>query len=104
MTAPVRSANAFSSSRTAGISSGLAAAATWPRTAPVPCARAATRCGAFSSLFPGAADGLAVDRNYQPAVGLHRPGVKPGATDLAGHVRADQGERAPERGLLRRLA
>jgi hypothetical protein len=28
---------------------------------------------------PGAADGLAVDRDYQLAAGLRRPGVKPGA-------------------------
>jgi hypothetical protein len=53
---------------------------------------------------PGAADGLAVDRDYQPAAGLHRPGVQPGANDLAGQVRAYQDERAPERGLLRRPA
>jgi hypothetical protein len=59
---------------------------------------------AFLFPVPGAADGLAVDRDYQPAAGLRRPGVKPGANDLAGHARADQGERAPERGLLRRPA
>jgi len=58
----------------------------------------------FLFPVPGAADGLAVDRDYQPAAGLRRPGVKPGANDLAGHARADQGERAPERGLLRRPA
>jgi hypothetical protein len=52
----------------------------------------------------GAADGLAAGRDYQPAAGLRRPGVKPGANDLVEHVRADQGERAPERGLLRRPA
>ena len=50
MTAPARSVNAFSSSRTAGISLDFASTATWPRNAPVPCARAATRCGAFPSL------------------------------------------------------
>jgi hypothetical protein len=49
----------------------------------------------FLFPVPGAADGLAVDRDYQPAAGLRRPDVKPGAHDLAGHVRADQGERAP---------
>ena len=49
-TAPARSANAFSSSRTAGISLLFSSTATWPRTAPMPCARAATRCGAFPSL------------------------------------------------------
>jgi hypothetical protein len=31
---------------------------------------------------PGVADGLAVDRDDQPAAGLRRPGVKPGANDL----------------------
>jgi len=52
----------------------------------------------------GAADGLAVDRDHQPAADLHGPGMQPGAEDLVQHVRADQGERAPERGLLRRAA
>ena len=50
MTAPARPVNALSSSRTAGISFDRASAATWPRTAPMPCASAATRCGAFPSL------------------------------------------------------
>ena len=50
MTAPARSANAFSSSRTAGISLDFSSTATCPRTVPMPCARAATRCGAFRSL------------------------------------------------------
>ena len=50
-TAPARPANAFSSSRTAGISLDFSSTATWPRTAPMPCARAATRCGALPSLF-----------------------------------------------------
>ncbi len=43
-------ANAFSSSRTAGISLDFASTATCPRTAPMPCASAATRCGAFPAL------------------------------------------------------
>ena len=51
MTAPARSVNAFSRSRTAGISLDFASTATCPRTAPMPCASAATRCGAFPSLF-----------------------------------------------------
>ena len=51
MTAPARLANAFSRSRTAGISFDFSSTATWPRTAPMPCASAATRCGAFPSLF-----------------------------------------------------
>jgi hypothetical protein len=50
MTAPARLANVFSRSRTAGISFDFASTATWPRTAPMPCASAATRCGAFPSL------------------------------------------------------
>jgi hypothetical protein len=50
-TAPARSANAVSSSRTAGISFDFSSTATWPRTAPIPCARAATRCGAFLFLL-----------------------------------------------------
>jgi hypothetical protein len=50
-TAEARLANAFSRSRTAGISLGFSSTATWPRTAPMPCASAATRCGAFPSLF-----------------------------------------------------
>ena len=51
-----------------------------------------------------AADGLAVDGDHQPAAGLHGPGVQPGAENPVQHVGADQGERAPERGLLRRPA
>jgi hypothetical protein len=43
-----------------------------------------------------AADGLAVDRDDQPAAGPRGPGPEPGAEDLVEHVRADQGERAPE--------
>jgi hypothetical protein len=50
MTAAVRPANAFSRSRTAGISFDLTSTATWPRTAPIPCASAATRCGAVPVL------------------------------------------------------
>ena len=51
MTADARLANAFSRSRTAGISLLFSSTATWPRTAPIPCARAATRCGAFTPLL-----------------------------------------------------
>ena len=51
MTAPARLANAFSRSRTAGISFDFSSTATWPRTVPMPCARAATRCGAFPPLL-----------------------------------------------------
>jgi hypothetical protein len=50
------------------------------------------------------ADGLAVDRDYQPPADLHRSGPQPGAEDLIQPVLADQGECAPERGLLRRAA
>ena len=50
MTAEARLANAFSRSRTAGISLDFSSTATWPRTAPMPWARAATRCGALLSL------------------------------------------------------
>ena len=51
-----------------------------------------------------AADGLAVDGDHQPAAGLHRPGVQPGAGNPVEHVRADPGKPTPERGLLRRAA
>ena len=51
ITAPARLAKAFSRSRTAGISFDFASTAACPRTAPMPCARAATRCGTFPSLF-----------------------------------------------------
>jgi len=51
-----------------------------------------------------APDGLAVDGDHQPAAGLHRPGVQPGTEDPVEHISADQGECAPERGLLRRAA
>ena len=104
MTAPARLANAFSRSRTAGISLDFASTAACPRTAPMPCASAATRCGAFPSLSLRAADGLAVDRDHQPAAGLHGPGAQPGTENPVEHVGADQGERPPERGLLRRAA
>jgi hypothetical protein len=39
-TAPARPVNPFSSFRTAGISLDFPSTATWPRTAPIPCARA----------------------------------------------------------------
>ena len=51
MIAPARPSNALSSSRTAGISLDFSSTATWPRTAPMPCARAATRWGAFPFLL-----------------------------------------------------
>ena len=51
-----------------------------------------------------AADGLAVDRDHQPAACPPRPRPQPRAEDPVEHVRADQGERAPERRLLRRPA
>jgi hypothetical protein len=43
-----------------------------------------------------AADGLAVDRDHQPAAGPHGPGVQPGAEGPAGHISADQGESSAE--------
>jgi len=55
-------------------------------------------------LVLGAADGLAVDGDHQPAAGPRGPGVQPGAEHPVEHVGADQGERAPERRLLRRPA
>ncbi len=51
-----------------------------------------------------AADGLAVDRDHQPPAGPHRPGMQPGSEHPVEHVGADQGERAPVGGLLRRAA
>ena len=50
MTAEARLANAFSRSRTAGISFDFSSTATCSRTAPMPCASAATRYGAFPAL------------------------------------------------------
>ena len=70
----------------------------------MPCASAATRCGAFPVLVLRAADRLAVDRDHQPAAGLHGPGVQPGTEDPVEHIGADQGEGTPEGGLLRRAA
>src|SRR5437763_13001281 len=90
-TAPARLAKAFSRSRTAGISSGFASTATCPRTVPMPCARAATRCRGLPVLVPCAADGLAVDGDHQPAAGPRGPGVQPRAEDQVEHVGADQG-------------
>jgi hypothetical protein len=103
-TAPDRPANAFSSSRTAGISLLFSSTATWPRTTPIPCARAATRCGASPPVPFAPRDGLAVDRDHQPTVGLHCPGPQPGTEDPVGYIGADQGERAAEGGLPRRAA
>jgi hypothetical protein len=51
-----------------------------------------------------AADGLAVDGDDQPAADPYGPRPQPGAENPVQHVHADQGERAPERGLLRRAA
>jgi len=51
-----------------------------------------------------AADGLAVDRDYQAAADLRRPRPQPGTENLVELVRADHGERPPERRLLRRAA
>ena len=50
------------------------------------------------------ADGLAVNRDHQTAADLRGPRPQPGAENLVELVRADHGERAPERGLLRRAA
>ena len=47
---------------------------------------------------------FAVDRDHQPPAGPHGPGPQPGAEGPVEHIPADQGERAPERGLLRRAA
>ena len=103
-TAPARSANAFSSSRTAGISLLFSSTATWPRTAPMPCARAATRCGAFPSLpfAPRTVLPSMAITSRPPARTALRP--QPGTENPVEHVRADQGERPPEGGLLRRAA
>ena len=56
----------------------------------------------LSFLVLRAADGLAVDRDHQPAADPHGPSVQPGTENPVEHVGTDQGERAPERGLLRR--
>jgi hypothetical protein len=69
----------------------------------MPCASAATRCGAFPSLF-------FAPRTALPSTAMtSRPPARAalcaaGAENLVQPVRADQGERAPERGLLRRPA
>ena len=51
-----------------------------------------------------AADGLAVDGDYQTAPDLHGPGPEPGTEDLIEPAWVKQGEGPPERGLLRRAA
>ena len=43
----------------------------------------------FPVLSLRAPDGLAVDRDDQPAVGLRSPGPEPGTENLAEHVGAD---------------
>jgi hypothetical protein len=60
--------------------------------------------GGLPFLAFRAADGLAVDGDDQPALGLHDPRPEPGANDPVEDVGADQCERAPEGGLLRRAA
>ena len=102
-TAPATSANAFSSSRTAGIS------LTSPRRRPgrgplMPCARAATRPGLSRPCSSRRGRSCRRWRDHQPPAGPHRPGVQPGAGNPVEHVGADQGERAPVGGLLRRAA
>jgi hypothetical protein len=47
---------------------------------------------------------LPFDGDHQPAADLHRPRVQPGTKDLVEYVGTDQGERAPETGLLSRPA
>ncbi len=103
ITAEARPAKAFSRSRTAGISLLFTSTATCPRTAPIPCARAATRCGAFPSLpfAPRTAlPSIAITSRPRPAP----PGPEPRTEGPVQDVRADQGERAPVGGLLRRAA
>jgi hypothetical protein len=51
-----------------------------------------------------AADRLAVDGDLQPAACQRSPGVHPGAEDPVEHIWADQDERTPESGLIRRAA
>ena len=51
-----------------------------------------------------AADGLAVDGDYQAAPDLHGPGPEPGTEDLIEPAWVKHGEGPPERGLLRRAA
>src|SRR5690349_7906616 len=104
MTAPARSVNAFSRSRTAGISllpgvhgdlaengaDAVGEGRDKVQGLPVPALRAADR--------------LAVDRDDQPAAGLPGPGPQPRAENLVQDIRADQRERATERRLVRRPA
>jgi hypothetical protein len=53
------------------------------------------------ALVLGAADGLAVDGDHQPAADLHGPGVQPGTEGLVEPGGVEQGEGPAERGLLR---
>jgi hypothetical protein len=78
-------------SRTAGISFDSASTATWPRTAPMPCATAATRCGAFLSLF--LAPRTLPGRGQGPGWPARRAGI--------GGPPADRGERPGSRGHRR---
>jgi hypothetical protein len=50
------------------------------------------------------ADGLPVDGDHQSAAGPHGPGPEPGTQNPVEHIGAEQGERSPEGGLLRRAA
>ena len=70
----------------------------------MPCARAATRCGAFPSLLFAPRTVLPSMAMTSRPLGLHGPRPEPGAEDPVEHVGADQCERAPEGGFLRRAA
>src|SRR5690242_7253836 len=92
MTAPARSVNAFSRSRTAGISFDFAVTAACPEDYADAVRQRRDQVRGLPVPVRGAADGLAVDRDHQPAADLHGPGPQPGAEDLVQHVRADHGE------------
>ena len=102
ITAPARSVKALSRSRTAGISFDFAATATCPSTAPMPVRDSSDQVRRGRVFGAGTADGLAVDRDHQPAGDLGGSGPQPRTQNRAQPVSIDRGERPAERGLLRR--
>jgi hypothetical protein len=71
MTARARLVNASSRSRTAGISFDFAVMATCPEDRADAVRQRRDQVRGFPGLVFGAADGLAVDRDHQPAADLH---------------------------------
>jgi hypothetical protein len=103
-TAPARPANAFSSSPHRGDLVALGVHGDLPEDRADAVGQGRGRVRGLPVLVLRSPDGLAVDGDHQPAAGPHSPRPQPGTENLVQHVSADQGERPPEGGLVRRAA